>query len=72
MKNLLSPKKAVIILSFFCSAMVSAHTIDNGVLIIDEGTTALEPREFYGNTEITSIFIDQDRQSGFLRMHRID
>lgn len=55
MKNLFSPKKAVIILSFFCSAMVSAHTIDNGVLIIDEGTTALEPREFYGNTEITSI-----------------
>lgn len=55
MKNLLSPKKAVIILSFFCSAMVSAHTIDNGVLIIDEGTTALKSQEYYGNTEITSI-----------------
>ncbi len=48
-------RKAAIVLLGFCSSLVSAHTIDNGVLIIDEGTTALKSQEYYGNTEITSI-----------------
>ncbi len=48
-------KKSVAIFGILYSTFASAHTIDNGVLIIDEGTTALKSQEYYGNTEITSI-----------------
>lgn len=55
MRNIIPLKAPVVLLSVLCSTMVSAHTIDNGVLTIDEGTTAIESREYYGNTDITSI-----------------
>ncbi len=55
MRNFIILKLAAILLMGLYSSMMSAHTIDNGVLTIDEGTTAIESREYYGNTEITSI-----------------